>query len=65
MDMQGKVESGFYAEADCQLAGFKQLTAQKVDGSDVPNAIDAPSNIPVYDMQRHGADLSNPDQQAF
>ncbi|MCU4654375.1 phytanoyl-CoA dioxygenase family protein [Roseibacterium sp. SDUM158016] len=44
--------SGFYDEADCDLAEFAALTGRTVDRADIPQAEDAPGNVPVYDMAK-------------
>lgn len=51
---------GFYDEADCDLAEFAALTARSVKPADIPHAEAAPQNVPVYDMTRLCAKLSDP-----
>ncbi|MBE0414536.1 MAG: phytanoyl-CoA dioxygenase, partial [Yoonia sp.] len=42
-------DTGFYDESACSLADFAAHTAQKTNIADIPNAIAAPKNVPVYD----------------
>lgn len=50
MNVMKSTEPGFYAADACDLSEFAALTASKVMLSDIPNAADAPLNVPVYDM---------------
>ncbi|MEM7288806.1 MAG: phytanoyl-CoA dioxygenase family protein [Pseudomonadota bacterium] len=52
-------ETGFYDEKECRLEEFSSLTSRNVDRADLPNAVDAPSNIPLYDARKLVADLPN------
>lgn len=51
--------SGFYDEATCDLSKFSALTSRLVDLADVPNAIAAPKNVPVYDVTALAGRLDN------
>ncbi|MCC1495104.1 phytanoyl-CoA dioxygenase family protein [Cognatishimia sp. F0-27] len=42
-------QTGFYSAKACALDDFAALTAQTVNPSDIPHALDAPKNVPVYD----------------
>jgi ectoine hydroxylase-related dioxygenase (phytanoyl-CoA dioxygenase family) len=53
-------ETGFYNEEACRLEEFSNLTGRTVDRVDLPNAIDAPSNIPLYDARKLSAELTSP-----
>ncbi len=50
MNVMKTTEPGFYAADACDLSEFASLTASSVVSSDIPNAVGAPSNVPVYDM---------------
>lgn len=53
-------ETGFYDEKDCCLEEFSSLTSRNVDRTNLPNAFDAPSNVPLYDARKLAADLPIP-----
>lgn len=40
---------GYYRPEDCRVEEFAQLVARQVDPEDIPQAIGAPANVPVYD----------------
>lgn len=63
MNMHIVNEDGFYAEAACRLEDLDQLTRQAVHMRDVPNAIGAPSNVPVYDVNDLRSALTEPTQR--
>lgn len=52
--------TGFYFEAACNLSDFATLTARTVDLSTIPNASEAPKNIPIYDMAALAGHLDTP-----
>ena len=53
-------DTGFYDEAACNLPDFAALTARSVDPADVPRAMGAPRNVPVYDMTALAGQLDTP-----
>lgn len=54
---------GYYTAEGCSLAEFQTLTARSVDLADVPHAVDAPKNIPVYDMAALAGALEAPERR--
>ncbi|MEP3279010.1 MAG: phytanoyl-CoA dioxygenase family protein [Stappiaceae bacterium] len=59
MNVTKTIQSGFYAEEACDLSEFASLTAQTVRASDVPGAVSAEKNVPVYDMDGLRSRLEN------
>lgn len=55
--------SGYFTEADCNLAAFAQLTSQITDPASLPHAADVQKNIPIYDMAAHHPTLRSPSKR--
>jgi ectoine hydroxylase-related dioxygenase (phytanoyl-CoA dioxygenase family) len=56
---------GYYSADACNLSEFKAITARNVDPTDIPNAMGAPKNVPVYDCAVLGDMLRDKDQRRF
>ena len=50
MNVMKAASPAYYTEAQCDLEEFASLNSSKVSKSDIPNAVGAPKNVPVYDM---------------
>lgn len=54
-------DAGYYDPEACRLEDFAALTARQVAPADIPHAIDAPKNVPVYDAPALAPHLAAPD----
>ncbi|MDP5084150.1 MAG: phytanoyl-CoA dioxygenase family protein [Yoonia sp.] len=60
MDKMVENAAGYYDANRCNLDDFKALVAQTVNLADLPHAIAAPKNVPVYDGAALAAVLADP-----
>lgn len=56
--------SGYFSEADCDIATFGTLIAQNVDTSGLTHAQEVQKNIPIYDMSQLRPSLHDPHTRA-
>jgi len=58
-----KIEAGYYHEDRIDLEDFAALISRRVDINDIPNAVSAPNNIPVYDTASIADQLADTDKR--
>ncbi|WP_223421591.1 phytanoyl-CoA dioxygenase family protein [Tateyamaria pelophila] len=56
--------TGYFSEADCDIAAFKALIGQNADTSTLAHADDVQNAIPIYDMARLRPSLEERDARA-
>lgn len=52
MKDHGQHHTGYFSEADCDIAAFENLVCKTSEIGAFPNADDLKSNVPIYDMAR-------------